>query len=425
MFMVLALAAAVPILLEKSTEWDEVYAAAARRLIHGEDLYPRDTNFTYPPFMAIVAVGIESVGPRAGRWLWLAINLLAATLAVRAAWRASGGNGWPKTRADDLVVLVGLFCGLRYILNGFAHLQTDIVIAALMLLGCERITRQKSMAAGILWGLATAIKGPALLLIGYLIYKRRVAASIAMAATIMMASLSTDLFYPAPTGSLWVQRWFQIQSAVLSNAEQYPGVWASTIENNQSLAGLVGRATVGVWQSRGSEFLTGVADQPRYSATDVKRILLAIELLLGVVSLGAFLIASGRQENSHRRIATECGIVLTLIVLVSPMSSKPHFISMILPGWLLARSAVIHQKPTSAGMLALALLGLNIGWNFFGNQIEFFALWTGAMTLGTIALWIGLVHMLCRPDSDGKDRQANPPSDFTNGPTSLTQPRAA
>jgi hypothetical protein len=380
MFLVLSAAATIPILFESSTEWDEVYGQAARRLSTGQ------------AFIAEVSIAIEAAGPRVGRWIWLTINVLAAGIAIRSGWQAAGNRGYPRSAVEDAIFCLGLLCGLRYLLNGFSHLQTDVLIACLMLLGCERISRGQSRWAGCCWGLAAAIKGPALLWIGYLLFRRQWVASIVMAGTLAAASLLPDLLHPTGDGSLWIGRWLQTQATVVSRDQQYPGVWASTIENNQSLAGLVGRLTVAEWRQAHGQYITSVPAEPWWSVQATKWILYSIEAVLAIVTFAA-MVRTTSKTNSAERTAIECGLVLTLIVLVSPMSSKPHFITMMLPGWLLARSALSNARPFSVVMLIAAVTGLNIGWNFFGDQIEFLALWTGAMTIGTLALWSGLIEM--------------------------------
>ncbi len=94
-FAILVVIVSIPFLTDKTSEWDEVYAAAAKRLAEGENLYPLHTNYTYPPFMAGVAYGVEAFGPTLGRTLWLAINLVAVSFMIRWGWWLAGGRTWP------------------------------------------------------------------------------------------------------------------------------------------------------------------------------------------------------------------------------------------------------------------------------------------------------------------------------------------
>jgi hypothetical protein len=297
---------------------------------------------------------------------------------------------------EDVIFVLGLLCGVRYLLNGFSHLQTDIVIAALMMGGCWELSSRRPGWSGVLFGLATAIKGPAALWLGYLLFRGHGRAAGMMVVTTLCASLLPDLIAPAPNGSIWLSRWFQTQFSLVSKVDHYPGVWASTIENNQSLAGLVCRATIGQWERVGHEYVTSIVPEPILSPGEMKRIIYGIELGIGLVTLAAFL-RNRRQAITRSGMALEAGVVLTLIVLVSPMSSKPHFAPMMLAGWVLARGALVSGHRLATLFLCLAVLGLNLGWNFWGGTVEFFALWSGAMTWGTIALWAGLMSLCFWP----------------------------
>jgi hypothetical protein len=409
-FAILAVTVSVPFMSDRTSEWDDVYAAAANRLAQGEDLYPLHTNYTYPPFMAGVAYGVEAFGPTLGRAIWLAINLIAVAFMIRWGWWLAGGRNWPDHPHDDAIFFLGLLCGLRYILNGFSHLQTDIVIASLMIGGAVAVARGRSIASGLAFGLATAIKGPAFLWMGYLLYRRQFRSAGVMVAVILLASLLPDLIHSEPTGSIWLARWFQAKASLVVRDQQYPGVWASAIENNQSISGLVCRGLVGQWQKQEGEYLSRVVPSDSITPRGMKSIIYAIESALAIATLVGF-IRAGRLLPSTRRWAIEASLVLTLIVLVSPMSSKPHFASMLLPGWVLARGAIEREYRSSAGWLMLALFGLNLGWNFWGNDVEFFALWIGAVTLGTAALWAGLLVLLLFPATQA--RQMTPTIDAT------------
>ncbi len=249
---------------------------------------------------------------------------------------------------------------------------------------------------------------------GYLLYRRQFRSAGVMVVTTLLASLLPDLIHPDPAGSIWLVRWFQAKASLVDRDHQYPGVWASAIENNQSISGLVCRSLVGQWEKKEGEYLSRVVDSDSISPRGMKWMIYAIEFTLAVATLIGF-ICAGRLLPSTRRWAIEASVVLTLIVLVSPMSSKPHFASMLLPGWVLARSAIERDYRSSASFLMLAILGLNLGWNFWGDDVEFFALWMGAVTLGTFALWAGSLTLLLFP----APHQSPAGQPISNDPTTL------
>src|SRR5689334_4436791 len=73
---VILLAHAIPFLLKQHSEWEEVYLRAAGRLIHGGDVYRFEDGYSYPPFMAWLAIPFTWLPPTASRALWFGINVV-------------------------------------------------------------------------------------------------------------------------------------------------------------------------------------------------------------------------------------------------------------------------------------------------------------------------------------------------------------
>jgi hypothetical protein len=87
--------------------------------------------------------------------------------------------------------------------------------------------------------------------------------------------------------------------------------------------------------------------------------------------------------------ALEAGMVLALMLVLSPMSSKAHFGTLLLPAFCLARAAAGSQDRLRWGLLAAAVvLGLaNKG--VLGNHLYTLALFYGATTVQTVLLLAG------------------------------------
>src|SRR6266849_6800537 len=130
---------AVPILLKQHSEWQEVYVRAAGRLLHGGDIYRFEDGYSYPPFMAWLAIPFTALPAILSRMVWFGINVVCLIVMWRMAWRITGGEHLEGIKAgngkEHLVCFLGLACSARYALNGIAHQQTDVVISALLLLG--------------------------------------------------------------------------------------------------------------------------------------------------------------------------------------------------------------------------------------------------------------------------------------------------
>jgi hypothetical protein len=95
------------------------------------------------------------------------------------------------------------------------------------------------------------------------------------------------------------------------------------------------------------------------------------------------------------RQALEGGILLLLMLLLSPMSSKAHFGVLVLPGFCLARAAVRSRSPWLWGtLLGAAILASTGSKGVLGNRLYTLSLWAGTTTWGTLFLLAGCCQVL-------------------------------
>src|SRR5262245_5695330 len=83
---------AVAFLRQRDSEWSSVYVRAAYQLKNGQNLYEHGHGYLYPPFQAWLALPLASLSPMLGLCVWLSINLICLSLALRWAWRLAGGG---------------------------------------------------------------------------------------------------------------------------------------------------------------------------------------------------------------------------------------------------------------------------------------------------------------------------------------------
>src|SRR5216683_1386953 len=173
--IVILLIHAVPFLLKHHSEWDEVYLRAADRLLNGGDIYRFEDGYSYPPFMAWLAIPFTALPTIVSRIIWFSINVGCLIGMWRIAWRLTGGGvleGIQGTNLKEhLVCFVGIACSARYALNGIAHHQTDLVIGLLLIFGCWMFSRNRNLSAATCFGLAAAMKCTALLWVPYLLWR--------------------------------------------------------------------------------------------------------------------------------------------------------------------------------------------------------------------------------------------------------------
>jgi hypothetical protein len=402
------LVAAVVFCRRQQSEWEQVYVPAAAHLWKGEDMYRPEEGYLYPPFMAWTALPFLALPAPLVRPAWLLINGMCLVALLRWSWRLAGGGplqgaGSAKP-GEHLAALLGCICGIFYIQNCLAHQQTDVVIASALAGGCLLLTRGHPILAATALGVAAACKCTALLWLPYLIGRGRPFAAAWLLFVALAVNLLPELVHPAPGGQLWLQAYTSRYLEPLTDANHYVGTWGSDPAYNQSLSGMGRRWSTTTWTWMDTD-----------CTIDSRPPLLRPQLLRAVVYgsqavlLLVVLWVCGRpfqkidEDCGGWRQALECGIVLLLMLLLSPMSSKAHFCTLLVPGCCLARMA-LGSRSRLLGYLLLGavLLAVLSNKDPLGERLYTLSLWYGVVTWETLLLLAGCLLALRRERAEAQ-----------------------
>jgi hypothetical protein len=392
---VVLLIAAIPFCRRHDSEWEQVYVHAAAHLWHDEAMYPKGDSYLYPPFMALTALPFLALPALPARLLWFAINALCLIALFHWSWRTAGGGRLEGTaRAsgrERLAALLGGICGISYLENCLAHQQTDVVLAALLAGGCLMLVRGRPLWSATAFGLAAACKCTALLWLPYFLWRRRPLAAVWVLAVAVGVNLLPNLVAAPPSGKLWVQEYISRFLSPLTASHHYVGTWGSDPIYNQSLAGLAHRWCTTAWTWSANDCTVGPHAPFLDSQTFRVGIYSAEFALLSII-----LWVCGRpfrsiiESGNEDRQALECGMVLVLMLLLSPMSSKAHFGMVVLPGCCLARMALRSRgKILTAIVAAVVILGLICNKDPLGERLYTLSLWYGVVTWQALLLLTG------------------------------------
>jgi hypothetical protein len=386
---------AAPVFTRATGDWEAVYLAAAKNLRSGADLLDGGTGYVYPPFGALVAVPFTFLPRGAGLAAWVLVNVIAVAVMLVGAWRLVGGRGLPGQRGtgrvDHAAFWLGGLCAAGFLLDAAANWQTDLVIGALLVGGGVLLAQGRGLSAGVAFGVAAAFKCTPLLFAPYLLWKRCYLGGVAVVVVAVGLNLLPDLAYPPVDGKPRVVVWKDRFLAPMADRERDPGVWASAVGYNHSLAGVNLRwlAFDRVEVNRQS---VAVPRADRISAADLKALNFALAGVLGLVSL----VALWRRPSKIAPgpvFAAELGVVFALMLLLSPMSSKPHFGILLLPQLALVRAGWLHRDRLLLALAALVgVAGLCTGKDITGRAAYEFLLWNGLVFWMTVALFLGCCH---------------------------------
>jgi hypothetical protein len=168
----------------------EHFYHAARAMMLGEDIYASHTGgYIYPPLLAMLLRPLAGLELRSAQLAWAGVNLalVAATvwLALRLAMTRLAIPADKLTLAA--VACVGVLIGFEPLRQEIEEGQTDTIVA-FALLGSLASLDRRPWLAGVLIGLGANIKYQALIVVPYLLLRRRwAAAASALASTALFA----------------------------------------------------------------------------------------------------------------------------------------------------------------------------------------------------------------------------------------------
>lgn len=379
----------------QESEWEQVYVRAATHLWQGMDLYGMHESYLYPPFMAVTALPFLVLPSPLQRLLWFGINAVALILLLRWGWRLAGGGRLEGSQAgrtgERIAALLGCLCGISYIENCLAHQQTDIVIGAALVGGCLLLGRSRPLLAATSFGLAAACKCTALLWGPYLLWRGRPLAALWVVIVAVGVNLLPDLIRPSPRGRPWIEQYAASFLMPLTASDHYIGTWGSDPVYNQSLTGLAQRWCTTSWRWTASD-CTIEQRLPRLQPRTLRLCVYGAELglLTAVLWICGRPLRKLRSDSEESCQSLESCMVLLLMLLLSPMSSKAHFGTLIVPGCCLARAALHARSRLLNGILAASVvLGLLCNKDPLGERLYTLSLWYGLVTWQTVLLLTG------------------------------------
>lgn len=378
--------------------WTKLFAVSARHMQAGERIHRDDEGdtYVYPPAIALVSIPLANLPKVPSLIGWYLLNVAAAVVAFTCAWKLAGGAALVGLRGKWVAVCgLGLaLCG-RFFLSPFENHQYDMIIAGMLLGGCTLIWRGRDLSGAALLGVCTALKCTPWLFGPYLLWRGKLKSAVVFGLVAGSLNVIPDVVFPQTNGNSYLADWYR---ETLSPAgKSSPGQWVhggAPQSLNQSLGGLVHRfVTFGVMLSADA-----VPDHNQAALSPgqdrwLRRVLIyGIGLSLVVLTAASFgnpfrtlPTLSAREPFplplKEIRMGLECGAIVCLMLLLSPMSSKAHYAVMILPALVLARAAVeLRERWLIALMAAMIAVGPLSVKGVLGKKLGDLALMWGCPT---------------------------------------------
>jgi alpha-1,2-mannosyltransferase len=311
-----------------------VYLMGGDAWLHGRPVYEQVMHgklgagyFTYPPITLLLFGPLTLLPFGVAYATTLIVNLAALWGVVWLSLRAIGCQGGAGM-IGAAFALSGLALWLQPVHDSLDQGQVNLLLMLLVIAGFCLGGR----TAGLLIGIAAAIKLTPAIFIVYLLLIRRI--RDAVTACVIFVIASGIAFVTAPRDS-W-QYWF---GGTFSDARRLTSPMTLGDVSNQSINGIV----------------------HRFLGADARTLWLAIALVVAVcgICLGAAI---------HRRVSPLAGVLAIALtgLLISPVSWHEHWVWVVPIGiWVLGASYIIHARhPFIAGALPVVLLFPFLTWPF-------------------------------------------------------------
>ena len=340
-----------------------VFWQAGYDFAHGLPLYqplPGARHFNYPPFAAQVfqLFGLFSLRPAALAFYVASVGLIL--LAVRLS-RDIVQRVQPPARPGALPLALAVLCSAGFMLDNLVHVQVNLLIFVLCLLGVRALVSRREAAAGGWLAVATAIKvTPVFFLVWAAVRgSRRTFAAIAVAGVLCLA---------LPVAQRGVaQGSADLKDYYGSFLQQFASGGVLTNYRNQNLAALVYRAAV-----------PGAAeDVPPYEYAYLPSLASTAPIIyrvLALVLLAAFLAHLLQLRLAKQQIgALEIASVFLAGHLLSGITWKAHLVTLLFVFY--AFFALDSTRLGKAGRMALGLawggiVVLGLGRDVIGSRLH-------------------------------------------------------
>lgn len=359
-----------------------LYPEAARCMLDGKVIKECSPAFTYPPFFALLMIPFVPLPMWARNLIWYAILLGSTYLAFRLCRRLAVET-YPRPLADREVRLIGwigLALSLKFIFSVIENQAYDGLVFLFLLLGLKGELDGKGPTACLGFAAAAALKSTPLLFFPYLLLRRRWRVLAGSVVLFGGFSLLPDLFFtPQGSASGYFGNWIAdiALGAAKSAVVGAQGLWFEGSGNlNQSLRFLVYRV-VETW-----------ADPAAFGI-----------ILKGVYAafLGFITVVLLRSARLKTPLALDAALLTVGMLMLSPMSSKSHFVALMLPYMVLCAYAFGERRYRNLGMTILgvsfALTSLT-SKDLIGRKAGEYLLSAGCVTIGTLILLVFLTYVV-------------------------------
>ncbi|GJM30264.1 MAG: hypothetical protein DHS20C17_28990 [Cyclobacteriaceae bacterium] len=356
--------------------------------VYEEYSFEMTTIGKYPPFFAVLFAPLVPLPYLLGAAVWFLIRLtilyFASQAIARMGWNLFKGKG---TAPPVAWWVVPLLMSIVILLSNFGGSQINIFVFSLVVLGLDNFINRKEHFAGLLIGVATAIKLTPGLFVLYFAYKGNW-------KTVLWAALGGLLCWgvilPLITGpefymevmKSWVAM-LQLYAAEGANVDG-PMIYRHP---NQSLEAVIFRFFTHSYADGGFDnFYVNLINIPLATADIIVKIL-RVSLLVWL----AFLCRTSTSNRNRPELMFEFSLIYMATLYISPISWNSHYVVMIMAyATALYYLACTEKNHNLRNQLLMALI---VGV-FLGNLTHPIFMAFSIPFIGSVVLFVTMARIL-------------------------------
>ena len=362
----------------KMNDFKVTYRAASR-VLNGEDLYNWEDGhyvYKYSPFFALLVAPFGLIPFSYARFLWMALMCASLFGTVRMGKYLVMGHRSPPR----FFYFLSLLLIAKFLLREIELGQTDFLQLLLILSLFVFLEKGNEFLGGLFLALSVIIKLTPLIVVPYLIYKKRFRTLVWSFVFIFAFFFFPCLIYGFDGNLSLLRNWHEFLS--LSS----PPLIANDM--NQSIFGMFYR------------FLTASEYNVNFLNLDPN----VVNVLIYVITIGSYVCLlffsrlSRKIEISfiHAQEAIEYSFLLIFIALFSPLGWIQNFSSLVLASMVLVYYTFrtgFRDKTVNFLLIFSFVLGSAINYETVGRRLNDLALYYSLITIGAILIAAGLSRL--------------------------------
>jgi alpha-1,2-mannosyltransferase len=365
-----------------------IFLQAGDCMLRGEPLSKCSLGYAYPPFFALFMVPLSLLPYWAGNLAWYAVLIastygcfwICETLTIKAFGLTQRELFWVR--------LFTVILSLKFVLAVIGNQAYDGFVFFFLLVGLYGLSENRTFLSAFGLAVAAALKATPLLMLLYPLLLRKWGLFALGAALCVGLSFLPDLLLaPNDPNAGYLRTWLvEVAGGGLLGsrpAEGYEIFFQGSTYFNQSLKASIYR-------------LVDPRNVPwRDLSANAQTILYVVYAVYCLAAL-AIVLRAQKMEGAHLWAGS---VVVISMLMLSPISSKSHFVVLLLPHMVITAYLLKHRELwTTAVPLVCASFLLNVlaSRGPMGRALSVKAMTLGSITIATLLLLVVVAVIVVR-----------------------------